>query len=240
MASHFGEIVFPTSRAFWDDEDENGPSGNTQNEIEFSLKWIKEKPERIKTLVVIEGDMLIDFTRECLCQDAEEICVIQDDQQKKVLVICKINDEIHFCMISPHFDIKYSGKIIDKVSDILVSSENLIAITCYHISQFKSTNIPCTPSFLRMLTSKTGKDMCKFECPLLERPNIVFGVAAGVLSYAEFMNKSSVLYILYTDCFTLDSLSAGPLIKLFSSLNCTPHNISLVADKFFNKGNLYM
>lgn len=240
MASCFGEIVFPTSRAFWDEEDENGPSGNPQNEIEFSVKWTKEKPERIKTLVVIEGDMLIDFTRECLCQNAEEVCVVQDEHQKRVLVIYKINDEVHLSMVSPRVDVKYSGKIIDKVSDILTISENLIAVTCYHVSQFKNTNIPCTPSFLRMLTSKTGKNMCKFECPLLERPNIVFGVAAGVLSYAEFMNLSSVLYILYTDCFALDSLSAEPLIKLFSSLNCTPHNVSLMTDKFFNKGNLYM
>lgn len=27
MASFFGEVVFPVSRAFWDDEEENGPTG---------------------------------------------------------------------------------------------------------------------------------------------------------------------------------------------------------------------
>ena len=36
MVSHFGEVIFPSSRAFWDDEDEYEPTDN----IEHS-PWVK-------------------------------------------------------------------------------------------------------------------------------------------------------------------------------------------------------
>lgn len=54
------------------------------------------------------------------------------------------------------------------------------------------------------------------------------------------MELPSVLYILYTDSFVLDSLSAEPLLKLFSAMNCTLHDVTFSEKDFFNKGNLYM
>ena len=36
MVSHFGEVIFPSSRAFWDDEDEYEPTDNTEHSL-----WVK-------------------------------------------------------------------------------------------------------------------------------------------------------------------------------------------------------
>ena len=150
------------------------------------------------------------------------------------------------------------------MSDIVSTAKRTICITCHHISHFRTAKIPTVPSFLRMLATKNGGSVCSLKEPLLEQPNIVYGVTAGgwhlnntrlllrykfidkilfplsVLSYAEFMELPSVLYILYTDTFVLDSLSADPLLKLFSAMDCIVHDVAFTGKNFFNKGNLYM
>ena len=240
MASFFGEVVFPVSRAFWDDEEESGPTGQPIYQPEFFVRWLKEKPTQINKLIVIEGEILIDFSKESLGKNSKEVCFVEDDKQKKACTIYQINDEVYLCIVSEHFDVKFSSKLVDKMTDILSSVENTICITYRHISQFKNKNIPAVPSFLRMLVTKSGNNVCKLKEPFLEQPNIVYGVTAGVLSYAQFMELPAVLYVLYIDSFALDSASAEPLIKLFVALNCTLHDVSFAGKDFFNKGNLYM
>lgn len=66
-----------------------------------------------------------------------------------------------------------------QLSDLLLSTENTIAIVCRHISQFQSTNIPESSSFLRVLTSKTTKNVTECKIESLEQPNIIFGFGAG-------------------------------------------------------------
>ncbi|OAD56103.1 Proteasome assembly chaperone 1 [Eufriesea mexicana] len=240
MATFFGEVVFPVSRAFWDDEDESSTSGCAVNQPEFFVRWLEEKPSKIETLIVIEGEMLIDFSRGCLCPDLKEVCFVEDDKQKKMFTIYEVSGEVYLCIVTSSFDVKLSGKLVEKIGDIILSAKNTICITCRHISQFKSKNIPAVPSFLRMLTTKNGENICKWKEPLLEQPNIIYGVTAGVLSYAQIMELPSVLYVLYADSFVLDSLSAEPLLKLFAAMNYTLHDVTFSGKDFFNKGNLYM
>lgn len=55
------------------------------------------------------------------------------------------------------------------------------------------------------------------------------------------VNLSAILNVLYLDGFELDSETAAPLIKLFSSL--TDHKLAQFKSlnkSLFNKGNLYM
>uniref|UniRef100_V9IL95 Proteasome assembly chaperone 1 n=1 Tax=Apis cerana TaxID=7461 RepID=V9IL95_APICE len=61
MATFFGEVVFPVSRAFWDEEDENRTIDYSVNQFKLSIQWLKEKPLAIDTLIIVEGEMLIDF-----------------------------------------------------------------------------------------------------------------------------------------------------------------------------------
>jgi len=71
---------------------------------------------------------------------------------------------------------------------------------CRHISQFQSTSVPETASFLRILTTKTV-NVTKCEIKVLEQPNIVFGVGAG---------GWYLLYALY-GCVRADAISAENL-----------------------------
>ncbi|XP_036147154.1 uncharacterized protein LOC105839688 isoform X2 [Monomorium pharaonis] len=204
MVSHFGEVIFPSSRAFWDDEDEYELTDNTEN----SLKM-------------------------------EEVCIIENENHKRVSVIYEINKQAYMCIVLPQFDTKNAGKLVNKIYDLLLSSENVISIVCRHISQFQNTSIPDTPSFLRILATTTA-NVTKCEIKPLEQPNIVFGVGAGVLSYAELMGIPAKLYILYIDSFVLDSKCAEPILQVLTEeMPCKlqPHKFT---ENPFSKGNLYM
>lgn len=80
------------------------------------------------------------------------------------------------------------------MSDLLSSAKSTICITCRHVSQFKSINTPTVPSFLRMLVTKNGENICNLREPLLEQPNIVYGVTAGGL----YLNNTTVYLPKYT------------------------------------------
>ncbi|KYN21060.1 Proteasome assembly chaperone 1 [Trachymyrmex cornetzi] len=221
MVSHFGEVIFPSSRAFWDDEDEYEATDNIEHSLKLYVRWLKDKPECIQKFIIIEGDPLIPFVEQCLCSKMEEACIIENENHKKVSVIYQIDKQIYVC-----------------IYDLLLSSENTVSILCRHISQFQSTSVPETASFLRVLATKTV-NVTKCVIESLEQPNIVFGVGAGVLSYAELTGKSAKLYILYIDSFVLDSKCAEPILQVLT--NEIPCKLQpKFMENSFSKGNLYM
>ncbi|KAI4500187.1 hypothetical protein M0802_004604 [Mischocyttarus mexicanus] len=241
MATYFGEVVFPSSRAFWDECEEEELIDELQEELNINIKWLKDKPTSMKKFLLVEGEIIIDFLKELLCHDTEKICVIQNEHNKEFAAIHQANEDLYICIIARNFDTKFAGDFVIKISDILSICESIYLISWKHISHYKSANIPAVPSFLRCLYTKSGSNLCKSHKEILERPNIIHGVAAGVLSYAQMMDFQSVLYVLYTDSFVLDSIAAKPLIEVFAEIsNQILYNISFVGKNFFNKGNLYM
>lgn len=138
----------------------------------------------------------------------EEVCVIENENHRKVSVIYQIDKQIYMCIILPQFDTKNAGKFVNEactllaltfiypsftyftnlkniylflylqIIDLLLSSKSTISIMCQHTSQFQSTSVPDTPSFLRILSTKMA-NVIKCEIEPLEQPNIVFGVGAG-------------------------------------------------------------
>ncbi|KAF7394886.1 hypothetical protein HZH66_008060 [Vespula vulgaris] len=241
MATYFGEVVFPSSRAFWDENEGEELTDELQAELQVNINWLKDKPTSMKKFILVEGEIIIDFLKEGLCHDAEEICIIQDKCNKELATIYQVNKDLYICIIPRNFDTKFAGEFVIKISEILSISKSIYLITWRHISQYKSGNIPNVPSFLRCLYTKDAKDLCKSHKEILEKPNIIYGVAAGILSFAQMMEYQSVLYVLYTDSFVLDSIAAEPLIEVFAEIsNQDLHNVTFVGKNFFNKGNLYI
>ncbi|EZA48971.1 Proteasome assembly chaperone [Ooceraea biroi] len=239
MVSHFGEVVFPSSRAFWDDEDEYESAENLEQHTELCVRWLREKPERMQKLIIMEGNPLISFVEQCFCREAEKVCVIKNDNQKEVSAIYHIEKQIYLCVILPLFAMKDAAGFISQISEVLLSTENIMSVVCHHVSQFQGTNIPEVPSFLRVLTTRNANNAeCKIQS--LDQPNIVFGVGAGVLSYAEFMGISAKLYVLYIDSFVLDSKCAEPMLKILPTEMQRKLQNPKCTNTFFSKGNLYM
>ncbi|XP_024869805.1 proteasome assembly chaperone 1 [Temnothorax curvispinosus] len=239
MVSHFGEVIFPSSRAFWDDEDEYEPADNTEHCPKLYVRWLKTKPERMQKFIIVEGDPLRPFVEQCLCPKTEEACIVENENRRKVSVIYQIDKQIYMCIILPQFDTKNAGKLVNQMYDLLPSSESTISIVCRHVSQFISTTVPETPSFLRILATKTT-NVTKCQIEPLEQPNIVFGVGAGVLSYAELTGMPAKLYILYIDSFVLDSKCAEPILQVLTDEIPCKLRQPKFAENPFSKGNLYM
>ncbi|KAL2728568.1 proteasome assembly chaperone 1 [Vespula squamosa] len=241
MATYFGEVVFPSSRAFWDENEGEELTDELQGELQVNINWLKDKPTSMKKFILVEGEIIIDFLKEGLCHDAEKICIIQDECNKELATIYQVNEDLYVCIIPRNFDTKLAGEFVIKISEILSISKSIYLITWRHVSQYKSANIPNVPSFLRCLYTKSANDLCKLHKEILEKPNIIYGVAAGILSFAQMMEYQSVLYVLYTDSFVLDSIAAEPLIEVFAEIsNQDLHNVTFVGKSFFNKGNLYI
>ncbi|XP_051153915.1 uncharacterized protein LOC127277119 [Leptopilina boulardi] len=241
MSCQFGEIVQPSSRAFWLDEDDEELNESVQNESLFSLEWLENEPTVIEKLVIVEGDMVIDFTKETIISDAKKICNIKHKSDKKSSIIYEIENSLYICLVSTELDLTEAGEFIETIQRILTKAKKIIALTNCHVSQLKSNEEYSVPSFLKSLSTKEARNSWKINAPNLSQPNIISGIAAGALSFAEIKGSYGILFVLYTDNYILDSKSAHPLVELFSEI--TNRNIpefSSVRSGIFNKGNLYM
>lgn len=65
--------------------------------------------------------LMIDFSRECLCPNSQEICFVEDEKQKKIYTIYQVNDELCIGIVSSHFDVKLSGKLVEKVRKVTLN-----------------------------------------------------------------------------------------------------------------------
>lgn len=56
------------------------------------------------------------FVKQCLCRNAEEVCIIENENQKKVSVIYHIDKQIYLCIILPQFNTKDAGTFVNQVN----------------------------------------------------------------------------------------------------------------------------
>lgn len=64
---------------------------------------------------------IVDFSRECLCPNSKEICFVEDEKQKKIYTIYEVSDKVYLGIVSSHFDVKLSGKLVEKVSIFILN-----------------------------------------------------------------------------------------------------------------------
>ncbi|XP_033227338.1 proteasome assembly chaperone 1 isoform X2 [Belonocnema kinseyi] len=185
MNPHFGEIVQPSSRAFWLDEDDEELQEGSQEDSKFSIEWLQKEPASFEKLIIVEGNMVVDFTKECILPDAKEICIIKHESHKKSSIIYEVDSSLYICIVSTELDLTEAGGFIDIIHGILSKSKKIIALTNCHVSQLKSNEDCSAPSFLKSLSTKDARNSWKVNAPHLGQPNIISGVAAGALSFAE-------------------------------------------------------
>ncbi|XP_015122899.1 uncharacterized protein LOC107045226 [Diachasma alloeum] len=240
MADLFGEVVYPSSRAFWTEDDgENGEAGD--DTVSFTIDWIETCPEKMKTLIIAETPLIKDFIEKCVIQDHKCICNIKSPNKKESSRIHQLPNDLFLCLVDPEVNLTIAGDFIEAISPILSKSENTIAITCNHVSQLKCGEKTPELSFMRSLSTRAVSEKQRKFFSVLSQPNIVAGVAAGAIAYAEVMDLPGTLAVLYLDGFELDSTSAEPLIKLFKELlSYDLKDFHVASSLFLEKGNLYM
>ncbi|XP_077099974.1 proteasome assembly chaperone 1 [Siphateles boraxobius] len=227
MATFFGEVLSVYSRAVEEDEyddmtRENEEDEQIRQEIEekrrVDVLWLSHTDSGslscsdliiavgpnatgfVSAYVLSSGDWRpvaqVSLWNERSRTDGESSCVLY--QQKQVL-ICQCS-----CYVAEDQLFQWTEKVLGCVQARGVSVTVLCdcAVAEYKTSDYLSG---ISTPFLRCL--KTSTHTRAVRCPLLEPPNISWGLAAAVLTHCEVQRIPAVLYQLYSDVPHPDSLS---------------------------------
>ncbi|XP_053659425.1 proteasome assembly chaperone 1 [Anopheles marshallii] len=244
MSLNFGEIVEPSTRAFWNDYDEEAADEETTL---TKLEWIwyndqeesSEEQEMQKTLhppfhfVIVEGQKVGSFIGKVLQNgQCKPICQLSCGT---VSVFHLTTEKLLLC-VSEELDPNLFGQIAHRLSRWLDAAETVSTVSLQPAVLYKglSEHEQEKVCFIKALTGIQILD----DIGLLEAPNVITGVAAGVASYRKFGGKDTAVYGCYLDSVILDSVSSEPILRLLKALRVP------CADryelKFKTSSNLYL
>lgn len=239
MATFFGEIVPSFSRAVDEDEDElDSPTISTTN-IRWSplvhAELLKTPDNKLpcETLIVAVGPAASGFAQAYILHEGyyiigaifsgmEERDVNTFDQMSPSDKTCyiyrnRLIPNAYLCLcktdVTPEQSYSFTEQLFSCLSTDSPYFYMSILCTCM-TSEYKS-EVPVSemnPPFLRSL--KTTKFPGTPICPYLEQPNLLSGLPAQLLTYAQMIDIKAVLYICYTDSIYLDFTT----IKIFHPL----------------------
>uniref|UniRef100_A0A1L8ED91 Proteasome assembly chaperone 1 n=1 Tax=Haematobia irritans TaxID=7368 RepID=A0A1L8ED91_HAEIR len=209
----FGELNIPSSRAFWDDCDEDECPKTEAEKLQLKYECSPEGAEwkNPKMMFVLEGPNVAAF--------GEGTLLLNDS--KKVASIPSKSSSLHYIPSKQMLiaiveeDLATSGEICD----ILLSTckpQDVITLTIKPKVDYKSENIAAVRDTITFLRSIDGT-LNHIEA--LETPNFIAGVAAGICSWRCNEKLKSQSYIAYTDNLAMDSMAAKPILKLLNDLN---------------------
>ncbi|XP_067613363.1 proteasome assembly chaperone 1 [Eurosta solidaginis] len=214
----FGELNIPSSRAFWDDcdEDEATLKDKQSKKLELSFEPNEtDAPLSSKLFLLIEGSDVRGFVEATLLQNAHKICTIPSSKSS----LHYIRDK-EILIAGLQEDLTNSGEVLELILPYAELADKVITITIKSKIEFQSENVRSIRdhiTFLRGINSQLP------HVEELEAPNFVAGVAAGIACWRHNASLPSSAYVAYTDNVSLDTLAAKPIIKLLQQLgiNCS-------------------
>ncbi|XP_053669814.1 uncharacterized protein LOC128720185 [Anopheles nili] len=247
MSLNFGEIVEPSTRAFWDDYDEEDENDNL---LLDPLEWIwynggeeesSEELEIQKTLqdpfrfVIIEGQKVSSFVQTAILNGkCNPMCQLSSG----TVNLFHLPAEKLLLCVSEELEPNLFGKITNKLSRWLDAAEGLTTISLLPAVMYKGLSEPEQDKvcFIKALNGNALLSISGIG--QLEAPNVITGVSAGAASYRKFRSKETAIYGCYLDSVILDSVSSAPILRLLKALQIP------CADryelKYKTSSNLYM
>ncbi|XP_064554575.1 uncharacterized protein PSMG1 [Drosophila montana] len=230
----FGEVNIPSSRAFWDDceEDEfESIEPATKSQLKFTV-GADEAPFASELFVLVEGPYIKEFCSGALLQDAKPICDIPAK-----------NSTLHWnaskgqLLAALDEDLTSSGEVTELLIPYAKLAKRVLTITIKPKVDYKSEVIGKYSGHVAIVHSVGGKTDDKAVTEL-EAPNFIAGVAAGIASWRNQMELPVSSYVIYTDKLPLDVIAAQPVLKLMQKLGvpCTERYIPPAKDTSY----LYM
>lgn len=233
MATYFGEVVEQSSRAFWGDEydsedDVHADSRTNCRKLEVSSSATQHTSSTIKLFLVIHGPLTEGFVEACFLDKGVPIAEINEAEtaeeesfrrrKRKSSAIYSLSSDILLCICSSHLDIAQSFDFTEKISPWMKNAEQVIILTCSYISGYHVTRHQdeSPDTFLKAL--KTDNFSSPVFSEILEQPNTVKGIPAGVLTWCQIFKIPAVLYVCYTRSYEVDSNSVKLFLELFSKL----------------------
>ncbi|BFF91627.1 uncharacterized protein DMAD_09860 [Drosophila madeirensis] len=215
----FGEVNIPSSRAFWDDceEDEFENVGQAEK---LQLKFDGESGPDVaalqsEILVVIEGPSVTHFGSSVLLNGTTRICGIPpktsslhwNPASKQLLAI--LED-----------DLTSSGEVTELLLPYAKLAKKVVTITLKPKVDFKSEEIQKYSDDIAIVR---GVGVNEKDIIELEAPNFIAGVAAGIASWRNQADLPVSSFAVYTDKLPLDSTAAQPVLKLLKGfVSCSP------------------
>ncbi|KAH8382588.1 hypothetical protein KR009_004189 [Drosophila setifemur] len=229
----FGELNIPSSRAFWDDCDEDEFENITPAEklqLKFDDEWTGDGTAvESDLLVVIEGSLIAHFGSSLLAKDSKRVCGIPakasslhwSPSSKQLLAI--LED-----------DLTKSGEVTELLLPFAKLAKKVVTLTLKPKVEFKSEAIQLYSDDIAIVR---GVGVEQKDITELEAPNFIAGVAAGSkyfkllvenffftftsISVASWRDQEKLpvsSFVIYTDKLPLDSTAAQPVLKLLQSV----------------------
>ncbi|XP_017044302.1 uncharacterized protein LOC108090220 [Drosophila ficusphila] len=210
----FGELNIPSSRAFWDDCEEDELE-NVKPVEKLQLKFDGEStgevaPVESDLLVIVEGTSVTHFGTSLLATDSKRVCGIPaktsslhwNPSSKQLLAIVEE-------------DLTSSGEVTELLLPYVKLAKKVITLTLKPKVEFKSEDIQLYRDDIAIVR---GVGVNKKDVTELEAPNFIAGVAAGVASWRDEEELPVNSFVVYTDKLPLDTTAAQPVIKLLQSV----------------------
>jgi hypothetical protein len=187
-------------------------------------------PDELDMFVIFEGNQITDFVNTAILKNISPICQLTTGC---VTVYNLPDTKITIC-VAEEKDLNNFGPITEMLQHWLNKAKTVIGITFQAAVSYKGlteTEMQAT-TFIRGLNSQF-KDV-----PEMLTPNLITGVAAGVVSFRTFHNLDTACYAVFMESPIFDSLSTEPILKLIT-------NLSVPCDKVYNfqkihNSNLYL
>ncbi|XP_052866686.1 uncharacterized protein LOC128272844 [Anopheles cruzii] len=241
MSLNFGEIVEPSTRAFWDDYDED-----EQDKPPFEpLEWIwfndqdgtTEEVEIRKTLVdpfrmlIFEGQKVGSFVGAAILKGNNSPLL---QLSSGTVSIFHVPSERLIVCVSEEIDPNLFGHITEKLAPWLDAADSVTSVSLQPAVLYKGA----AEHELEKVCFIKGLSGTAEGVGPLDPPNVLTGVAAGAVGYRKFRGKQAAVYGCYLDSIAIDSVSSEPILRLLKSIGLP------CADryelKFKNSSNLYM
>ncbi|XP_058118013.1 proteasome assembly chaperone 1 [Anopheles ziemanni] len=244
MSLNFGEIVEPSTRAFWDDYDEQEESDSPANVV---LEWLclngqdhaSEEAAIQKTLqepfrfVILEGQKISSFVTTAILRGSTSLAF---QLSCGTVNVFHLPAEKLLVCVSEEIEPNLFGSVTEKLSRWLEATESVITISLLPAVMYKgaSEREQEQVCFIKAL----NKNVSLADIGQLEAPNVITGVAGGAVSYRKFLGKDAAAYACFLDSVELDSVSSEPILRLLKALRvpCADR----YERKFKTSSNLYM
>ncbi|EDW83903.1 uncharacterized protein Dwil_GK13860 [Drosophila willistoni] len=228
----FGELNIPSSRAFWDDCEED-EFENVEPAEKLQLKFDDSEavnPIASEHMIIIESPHIAHFASSALLQDMKRICKIpaKDSalywQPSKLQLLAILED-----------DLTKSGEVTELLIPYARLAKKVTTLTLKPKVDYKSEEINKYVDEIGIVRS-VGPNLANVQ--ELEAPNFIAGVAAGIASWRDQEQTPINAYVIYTDKLPLDGTAAQPVLKLLQKIGLSCNSSYVPARK--DSSYLYM
>lgn len=241
----FGEIIEVSSRAFWDDYD--SPENAALPIPKLEWQWTNSNSNQniiqhpiAKQFILIEGHSayIRDF-RATVLKGCQPLCQLT---YHKTAIYSFPSENVVLCL-NEEGDENQFAAITNMLQTYIEKSEKVLVISTQHSSKYKG-NLQMDDDnqeivFMRSLCSNKTMENATIE--RLTVPNIITGVAAGVVTLRQHISKTYDCFVVYMDSQCFDSTTALPVLKLIEQ-QCNGYQFKTNLDYYrvlSKQSNLY-